>query len=210
MMMRPGSVNTAASRAGRKDKRYTIPVLSVDLFEKINETRLWSLSQLIIPKYDGRMALGATFTGAFTFEGSTAFGLFEAKVLKLDTSKQLLGAEFTWISKPGLELLEKLSANRTPETPPIEIPLMRVTFTYPTVNWSLSGALIGQYSGGLSELTPFNGLIRVEKASEAGFFSGHTIKFSEERQTLAIKFTQLSSETFELLETAMKKNPSGF
>jgi hypothetical protein len=35
------------------------------------------------------------------------------------------------------------------------------------------------------------------------------IKYNEDRQTLATKFTSLSSETFELLETAMKKNPSG-
>jgi hypothetical protein len=87
---------------------------------------------------------------------------------------------------------------------------MRVTFTYPTINWSLSGGLIGQYWGGLPEGEPFNGLIRVEKAQESGVFSAILIKHNEERHTLAIKFTSLSSETFELLETAMKKNPSGF
>ena len=37
--------------------------LSVDLFEKIHETRLWSLSQVIMPKYEGRMAIGSAFTG---------------------------------------------------------------------------------------------------------------------------------------------------
>jgi hypothetical protein len=166
---------------------------------------------MIIPKYEGNMPQGSTFTGAFTFDGYTpAFGLFEAKATRIDTAKQMIGAEFTWISKPGFELLEKLNATRKPDTPQIELPKMRVTFTYPTINWSLSGGLIGQYWGGLPEGEPFNGLIRVEKAQESGVFSGIMIKYNEERHTLAIKFTSLSSETFELLETAMKKNPSGF
>jgi hypothetical protein len=186
-------------------------VLSVDLFEKVQETRLWSFSQMIIPQYEGKMPQGSTFTGAFTFDGYTpAFGLFEAKAVRIDTAKQMIGAEFTWISKQGFELLEKLNATRKPDMPAIEMPKMRVTFTYPTINWSLSGGLIGQYWGGLPEGEPFNGLIRVEKAQESGVFSAILIKHNEERHTLAIKFTSLSSETFELLETAMKKNPSGF
>jgi hypothetical protein len=212
LIMKPGNVKSgpAPVKAAFRDKRYTIPILSVDLFEKVHETRLWSFSQMIVPKYEGRMPQGSTFTGAFTFEGQTQFGLFEAKAVKIDSAKQLLGAEFTWISKPGFELLEKLSKNRKPDTPPIEIPKMRVTFAYPTINWSLSGALLKNYWGGLADGEPFNGLIRIEKAPESGVFSGTTIRFNQERQTLAIKFTSLSSETFELLETSMKKNPSGF
>jgi len=208
--MRPGTKPTNV-RAAHRDKRYTIPVLSVDLFEKVHETRLWSFSQMIIPKYEGGLPQGATFTGAFTFESFTpAFGLFEAKAVRIDTGKQMIGAEFTWISKPGFELLERVNATRKPDMPAIEIPKMRVTFTYPTINWSLSGGLIGNYWGGLPEGEPFNGMIRIEKAQESGVFSAILIKHNEERHTLAIKFTSLSSETFELLETAMKKNPSGF
>jgi hypothetical protein len=209
--MRPGTKPSTPVKAAHRDKRYTIPVLSVDLFEKVLETRLWSFSQLIIPKYDGRMPQGATFTGAFTFEGYTpAFGLFEAKARKIDTGKQMIGAEFTWVSKPGFELLEKLSKDRKPDTPSIEIPKMRVTFTYPTINWSLSGALLNNYWGGIADGEPFNGMIRVEKAQEAGVFSGTSIRFNEDRHTLALKFTSMSAETFELLEISMKKNPSGF
>ena len=210
-MMKPGNVKAGPSKAAFRDKRYTIPILSVDLFEKVLETRLWSFSQLIIPKYDGRMPQGTTFTGAFTFEGYTPqFGLFEAKAVKVDTGKQLIGAEFTWISKPGFELLEKLNATRKPDMPAIEVPKMMITMTYPSLNWSLSGGLLGSYWGGLPEGEPFNGLIRIEKAQESGVFTAILIKHNEERHTLAIKFTSLSSETFELLETAMKKNPSGF
>jgi hypothetical protein len=209
-MMRPGPAKPSPVRAAHRDKRYTIPVLSVDLFEKVHETRLWSFSQLIVPKYEGRMPQGATFTGAFTFEDRPShFGLFEAKALRIDAAKQMIGAEFTWISKPGFELLEQVNATRKPDMPAAEVPKMKVTFTYPTINWSLSGALIGQYWGGLPEGEPFNGMIRVEKAQESGVFSGIMIKYNEDRRTLATKFTSLSSETFELLETAMKKNPSG-
>ena len=94
--------------------------------------------------------------------------------------------------------------------PQIEVPKMRITLTYPTINWSLSGALLGSYWGGLADGEPFNGMIRVEKAQDSGVFSGASIRFNEDRKTLAMKFTSLSSETFELLEAAMKKNPSGF
>ena len=211
-MMKPGNVKSgpAPAKAAFRDKRYTIPILSVDLFEKVHETRLWSFSQMIVPKYEGRMPQGATFTGAFTFEGHAPYGLFEAKARKVDAGKQMIGAEFTWVSKPGFELLEKLSKDRKPDTPSIEIPKMRVTFTYPTINWSLSGALLNNYWGGIADGEPFNGMIRVEKAQESGVFSGTSIRFNEERHTLAMKFTSLSAETFELLETSMKKNPSGF
>jgi hypothetical protein len=208
-MMKPGA-SRPAPRAAHRDKRYTIPVLSIDLFEKVLETRLWSFSQTIIPNYEGRMPQGATFTGAFTFEAHTPrFGLFEAKALKLDPTKKLLGAEFTWINKAGFDLLESVNATRKPDMPTIEIPKMRITFTYPTINWSLSGALLGSYWGGIADGDPFNGLIRVEKAQDSGVFSGASIRFNEDRHTLAMKFTSLSSETFELLEAAMKKNPSG-
>jgi hypothetical protein len=208
--MKPGKSSPAPLKAAFRDKRYTIPILSVDLFEKVHETRLWSFSQMIVPKYDGKMPQGATFTGAFTFEGELHFGLFEAKALKVDAAKQMVGAEFSWISKPGFELLEKLSKDRKPDTPASEIPKMRVTFTYQTINWSLSGALLKNYWGGLADGEPFNGLIRIEKAQESGVFSGSSIRFNEQRNTLALKFVSLSSETFELLETSMKKNPSGF
>jgi hypothetical protein len=202
--MKPGTAKP--SKAAFRDKRYTIPILSVDLFEKVHETRLWSFSQMIIPKYEGHMPQGETFTGAFNFEGSRTFGLFEAKGVKVDPAKQMIGAVFTWISKPGFELLEKHNAERAPEMPVEEQPKMRVTFTYPTINWSLTGALIAQYWGGLKTGEAFNGMIRVEKAQESGVFSGTTIKHNVDRHTLALKFTSLSSETFELLESAMKKS----
>lgn len=210
--MKPGAKSTPAPlKAAFRDKRYTIPLLSVDLFEKVLETRLWSFSQTIIPKYEGKMPQGSSFTGAFTFEGYTpAFGLFEAKAVRVDTAKQMVGAEFTWISKQGFELLEKLNATRKPDMPAIEVPKLRITLTYPTINWSLSGCLVHQYWGGLNDGEQFNGLIRIEKAQESGVFTGTVIRYNEERHTLAVKFTSLSSETFELLETSMKKNPSGF
>jgi hypothetical protein len=206
--MKSGTAKSSP-RAAFRDKRYTIPVLSFDLFETVHETRLWSFSQVILSKYEGVMPSGTTFTGAFTFEGHSNFGLFEAKVLKLDAAKQMLGAEFTWISKPGFELLETLNATRKPDTPAIEIPTMRVTLTYPTTNWSLSGALLAHYWGGLKDAEPFNGMIRIEKAQESGIFSGVCIRNNTDRHTLAMRFTSLSPETFRLLEAAMKKNPSG-
>jgi hypothetical protein len=209
--MKPGAAKPQPVKAAFRDKRYTIPVLQVDLFEKVLESRLYSLSQVIIPDYAGGMPQGATFTGAFTFEHHTPrFGLFEAKAAKIDTGKKLLGAQFTWVSPAGLDLLDTVMKERKPDMQQIEIPKIRITFTYPTINWSLSGALLGSYWGGIEDGAPFNGMIRVEKAQDSGVFSGTSIRFNPDRHTLAMKFTSLSAETFELLEAAMKKNSSGF
>jgi hypothetical protein len=209
--MKPGAKPVVNVRSAHRDKRYTIPILSVDLFEKVLETRLWSMTQMIIPNYEGGMPQGATFTGCFTFEHHTPrIGLFEAKAAKIDTGKKLLGAVFNWITKEGTDLLDTVNKERKPDMPQIEVPKMRITLTYQTINWSLSGALLGSYWGGLADGQPFNGMIRVEKAQDSGVFSGASIRFNVDRKTLAMKFTSLSSETFELLEAAMKKNPSGF
>jgi hypothetical protein len=205
-MMKPGKPKQNV-RAAFRDKRYTIPVLLIDVFEKVFETRLWSLSQLILPEYEGGLQKDAIFTGAFNFEdrpGET--GLFEAKVARLDPVKQLLGAAFTWVSKPGAALLEGVNAERKPDAPPGSAPKLRVTLTHRTINWSLSGCLLDQYYGGLKDGEAFNGLIRIEKAQESGTFTGAVIRANHERHTLAVKFHTLSPDTFELLEVGMKKS----
>jgi hypothetical protein len=203
--MLPRSAKTGPVKTAFRDKRYTIPVLSVDLFDKVYPTNLWSSGQFIIRDYAGGLEPGTTFSGAFTFEGHSSFGLFQAVVAKHDAERMMLGAKFEWISKPGTDLMVAQNSVE-PGQSPIQRMSMRVTITQPTVNWSLSGMLLDQYYGDVESGTTIRGMIRVGKAQESGIFNASVVRNHRERKTLALKFAALPGMTFELLENAMKKS----
>src|SRR5690349_18661024 len=90
-----------------RDKRYRIPVLSVDLFQEPYETQLWSPSQFILKDFRGGFKAEQKFIGAFRFKGIDLFGLFTAKASRVDTFRQMLGAEFDWVSEDGKEVMQR-------------------------------------------------------------------------------------------------------
>ncbi len=200
--------NAPQASGAHRDKRYTIPTLSVDLFATVYETLRWSFSHMIMKEYQGPLEVGAVFHGAFTFPNRTTVGLFEGKVARADAGKQLLGVEFTWISKEGFALLEYMHTLR-PEDNPDKGDPMRVTINYPTINWSLSGMLLGEYDPP-DDVKPdmqIRGIIRTEKSQENGIFTAKVVRANGVRRTLALAFTSLSSELFDMLEAAIKKHP---
>jgi hypothetical protein len=201
-------VNSPQASSAHRDKRYTIPALSVDLFATVFEALRWSFSHMILKEYQGPLTVGATLHGAFTFPNRTTVGLFEASVARADTGKQLLGVEFTWISKEGFALLEYMHSLR-PEDNPDKGDPMRVTMNYPTINWSLSGMLLGEYDlpNSVKSENQVRGIIRTEKSQESGIFTAKIVRASAARRSLALTFTSLSSELFDMLETAIKKHP---
>lgn len=192
------------SNAAFRDKRYKIPVLSVDLFEKVYPTTRWSMQHLILTEYTGHLQQGDEFSGCFTFEHHKEFGLFEGFVARADPKKQMLGIELRQLSKDGQTLLDYMNGLRTPDQPD-KGREMRVSITYRTINWSLTGMLLDRYFGGLGKAQEFRGMVRSDRAHESGIFAANVVRYNEERRTLAMKFTSLSPETFELLEDAIKK-----
>jgi hypothetical protein len=206
--MRPaisGRTRPAASNASHRDKRYAAPNLLVDLLDAVHETPLWSPTQLILKNFEGDLVVDETFTGALSFEDHQSCGLFEARALRVDPARKMVGAEFLWISKPGSDLMG-LMAERRKADGLDQNPTMRITITQRTINWSLTGMLLERYRGDLQAGQPFRGMIRIEKAQEPGVFSASVIRADHERHTLALKFQELPAGSFALLEAAIKKS----
>jgi hypothetical protein len=206
--MRPaisGRARPAASNPSHRDKRYAAPNLLVDLLDAVNETSLWSPAQLILKNFEGDLIADETFTGAFSFEGEEACGLFEARALRVDPARKMVGAEFLWVSKPGRDVMA-LMAERRKADGLDENPTMRITVTHRTINWSLTGMLLERYRGDLQTGQPFRGMIRIEKTQEPGSFCASVIRADHERHTLALKFQELPPGSFTLLEAAIKKS----
>ena len=188
-----------------RDKRYTMPCLLVDLLSGICETRLWSNAQLILRDFAGDLAVGEEFTGTFTFDDNPACGLFQARAVRLDPARRLAGAEFRWLSPAARDLIADAQAARKPDAPD-QGPIMKVSITQQTINWSLTGMLLGRYQGELAEGQSLRGMIRLEKTQEPGPFAASVIRVNAERHTLALKFQDLPNGTFALLEAAIKKS----
>ncbi|WP_198148379.1 PilZ domain-containing protein, partial [Elstera litoralis] len=96
-----------------------------------------------------------------------------------------------------------------PEDNPDKGDPMKVTMNYPTINWSLSGMLLGEYDPP-DDVKPdmqLRGIIRTEKSQESGIFTAKVVRANPVRRTLALAFTSLSSELFDMLEAGIKKHP---
>ena len=185
-----------------RDKRYRIPVLSVDLFQEPYETQLWSPSQFILKDFRGGFKADQKFNGAFRFKGIDMFGLFTAKASRVDTFRQMLGAEFEWLSEDGKELMQRAAMlPRTEEGPPVMI----ISMTHHTINWSLSGMLLENFYWEAKPKSIVRGLIRIERLKESSTFSASVIRVNHDLHTLALRFEPLPPATFSLLENAMKK-----
>ncbi|MEJ0072180.1 MAG: hypothetical protein WDO24_29590 [Pseudomonadota bacterium] len=91
--MATGGIKAANSKASFRDKRYLVPSLLVDLSTEIYETTLWSGSQLILRDVYDDLAVGQTFTGSLAFDDAPECGLFEARAVRLDPARRLVGAD---------------------------------------------------------------------------------------------------------------------
>ena len=198
-----------APPGGNRDKRYYGPALRVDLLDNEHKTPLWSASQLIIKAKPGGLPGGLepdqTVTAVFSFEDEREHGLFEATVAKLDAAQGQLGLRFTWVNEGGHALLAKMTKKVDPKRPETR-PIMKVTFTRSTINWSLSGFLLGGYWGELKNGERFNGMIWMDKPQDPGVFGGHAVRVNHDRHTVSVKFDEIPDKTFELLEAVIKKS----
>ncbi len=191
--------------SGVRDKRYASHTLLVDLQDAECETKAWSMTGFTIT--DARRSLLYQFVhdevlvGAFRFPDEDAHGLFEARIEKLDRDRGLLSAHFMWISEEGRSLLARMGERDK---------VVKITFCHRTLNWSLSGLLLGGYRGELKDGGRAHGRIWTETAKEPGPFAGHVVHVNGDRHTASIEFQNLPGDTFSLLEDAMKtKRRSG-
>ncbi len=185
--------------AGVRDKRYAGHTLLVDLQDAECETKAWSVggftavgaSKTLI----AQLAHDELMTGVFRFPGEAAHGLFEARVEEFDAERGLVGVHFMWISEEGRGLLARMAERDQ---------VMKVALCRRTLNWSLSGLMIGGYRGELKDGGRVRGRIWTDSPKAPGQFSGHAVHVNGDRHTASIEFETLSEETFSLLEDAVR------
>ena len=200
-------VSRSSPAAEFRDKRYSGQALLIDLHDAGCEALSWTLGGFAVT--GGPRAILDNFgddrvvTAVFTFEGEPDHGLFEARIEQIDAARGMLDAHFMWVNEAGQKLL-KTMANRHPERP------MRIAFTRVTLNWSFSGFLVGDYRGALKDGERVRGMIWTDDPKDPGLFAGHAVRVNREKHTLSVEFDDLPSESFTLLESAIRKRDAHF
>lgn len=187
-----------------RDKRYLHPVLWFDLFEGDIEVPIWTKSGFILDGMAHALTIEDRFTGMLSFETSPKqFGLFEATVSTRDTTLGKVRVDFTWVSGYGQTLLEQMSVRKDERGRPVNA--LRFSRGRRSINWSFSGALLEYTAETANPGDRLRAMIRLEKVTEQVYLRIGVIRRLTERKALAIKFSELSPEAFELLEMAIKK-----
>lgn len=192
-------------RAKVRDKRLTMPNLFIDLRDKVHKTKVWAPGKLIQSDYDGELATGDDFTGVLKIGGSPKVFLFDGHVARVDFINKKMAASFELHSAEANELLAKYYAVKE-NNPAADLPPLLYSIAYRTMNWSLSGFLIGSYGGKLTIGHQFSGMIRLDKTNKAGFFRAEVKRHVPAVRGLGAQFLSLTPETFEMFEIAMKKS----
>lgn len=204
MIGRP-QAKPGAARAKVRDKRLTMPNLFIDLRDKVYKTRVWAPGKFILSDYDGGLGTGDDFTGVLKIGGSPKVFLFDGHAARVDFINKKMAASFELHSAEGNELLAKYYAMKE-NNPTADLPPLLFSVAYRTVNWSLSGFLIGEYGGKLTIGQQFSGMIRLDKTNKAGFFRAEVKRHVPSVRGLGAQFLSLTPETFEMFEIAMKKS----
>lgn len=204
-LSRPGApAGGGGARTRFRDKRYTIPVLSIDLFANVHQTHFWSQTAILINGYTGPLAIGHECNAVFTFEFQPGYGLIDARVRKRLPNEKLILLDVLQATPDGQRLMA--ACEQAPRQDGGQPKAMRVAFTYNTVNWSLTGLLIDRHRDPVEPGQMFNGMIRLPRGTEAGTFVATVVRRIPDSEKVALRFTNLPEATFALLEAAMKKS----
>lgn len=208
MAFRMGVAKAPLGRSKVRDKRLTHPTLYIDLRDQICKTTVWAPDKLIVSHFDGRIATGDAFSGVMKMAGDKQLYLFDAKAVRVDEANRKLAASFDLLSPEGRTKLETIYEQRDPEGKK-PLPALLFSMAYKTVNWSLSGFLLGEYHGQLKVGQHFSGMVRLEKTDRAALFRAEAKRFVSDCHGLGAQFDRFDADTFELFELAMKKSSEG-
>jgi len=205
MVMKVANRVGGSGRLTYRDKRLSYPSLYIDLRDKIYRTAIWDPGRLIVSDFDGRIATGEEFSGVMKISGNPKTYLFEGRSIKSDFVHKKMAATFEILNPAGRELLQQHYENRDPEGKK-PLPTLLFSMAYRTVNWSLSGFLIGNYRGNLKLGSNFSGLVRLEKTDRAAVFRAEAKRMVGDCNGMAAQFGKFGPELFDLFELAMKKS----
>ncbi len=75
--------------------------------------------------------------------------------------------------------------------------------TYPTMDWSLGGALLFHYYGQRALEKEIEGSVRLASEPDGHPFKGEVVRCDLRKGQMAFRFTELSNSAFALLEEAI-------
>jgi hypothetical protein len=207
-LTRPGLASKpSSSNASRfRDKRYTIPTLSVDLFGKVYETVFWSAQQMLLPNFEEKMVDDKTPVPAVVqIDGDQGrYGLATVVPKRIHFDKKLGMFQFVDLSPEAQTILARYD-KPTGKGDGSQITPLKVYLPCDTVNWSFSGMMLQHFRGTAESGSVINGVIRLPRSVHKATFSCIVIRHIVEKGRLALKFSSLPDHTFAILEEAIKK-----
>lgn len=207
MLLRPGP---AATRTKVRDKRIEHPWLWIDLNETRYSTRLWSPSRFIMDVLDKRLVQDQEFCAVARLEGVPDVFLMDSVVTMHDRKNAKMAVNYEMSNPEASKLMRDIyqeSKNTTDEegkTRPL--PNLEFSVAYKSLNWSLTGFMIGNFTGTVQIGQTFNGLVRLPKTQRTGGFRAQAVRFQENGLGLGCRFLEMSQSLFDMLEYALKRS----
>jgi hypothetical protein len=96
----------------RRDRRYPLPVLTVEIGHREYRTADWSLGGLCIRGYRGVGRPGLQLPGVLRIPGLTGLIVFQFEVARIDDARGLLAVRFLDLSPGITDLLGRVAARQ--------------------------------------------------------------------------------------------------
>lgn len=205
MLARPGA---AAGRTKVRDKRITHPWLWIDLNEKSYSTLLWAPTRLIMDVTDNRLLQGDEFCAVAKVGDKLDALLIDGMVTMVDQKNAKMAINYEVANPDGAGALQKIYSDSRQSPDEAPLPQLSYSVAYKSLNWSLTGFMVGNYTGEVRQGQVFSGTIRLPKTQKTGRFRAQAVRFQKETQGLGCRFLELSQSLFDMLEYALKRSES--
>ncbi|MFD2264813.1 hypothetical protein ACFSM5_18045 [Lacibacterium aquatile] len=207
MLLRPGP---AATRNKIRDKRIEHPWLWIDLNERRYSTRLWSPSRFIMDVLDNRLVQDQEFCAVARLDNKPDVFLMDSVVTMHDrkNAKMAINYEMTnpEQSKMMFDVYSESKNTTEEEGKTRQLPMLDFSIAYKSVNWSLTGFMIANFTGKVEIGQTFTGLIRLPKTQRTGGFRAQAVRYQDNVQGLGCRFLEMSQTLFDMLEYALKRS----
>lgn len=187
-----------------RDKRISEPALFVDMRDRVASTRLWAPDRFIIDEFKAPILEGETITGMMKLRGNHQLFLFEGEVAKINATTKRMAATYRLLDPAGLKVFTETYEART-SSDPKPLPALFISMCYKTINWSLTGMLIGGYGGTLDVGNAVTALVRLPGTTMTAMAVGHCARRVGSERDLGIRFHGCDNDLFALLEEAMRR-----
>jgi hypothetical protein len=177
----------------RGDKRYSMLKLCVEVVgTPVMATDQWSDKGYVVHGYEGDVVEGQILYPILSVEGRQGRVPVKAKVMQ--TKPDLVSAILAAGSE-GPRILAPFMGSK-PLT-------LTITPAFRTIDWSLSGFMLGDYRGNLQKGQRFEARLQSETAPVAVSVNCYIIRADPGRGILAARIEGISDDAFRFLERAM-------